>query len=66
GATNPVLLVGWESDADAAELFTGCTLVARIDNGHGVDNDEDGTPVRLCTGPAQPWPRIWPRIRHLG
>src|SRR3954452_17020423 len=40
GTTNPVLLVGWQSDADAARLFTGCGLLARVDNGHGVDNDE--------------------------
>jgi hypothetical protein len=66
GTTNPVLVVGYSDETEIPRLFTGCSLVARIDNGYGVDNDEQGAPVRLCAGPAQPWPQIWPRIRHLG
>jgi hypothetical protein len=66
GTSSPVLLVGYDRDADAAELFTGCRLLGRVDNGYGVDNDEQGTPIRLCAGPRQPWPQLWPRIRHLG
>jgi Dolichyl-phosphate-mannose-protein mannosyltransferase len=66
GESSPVLLVGYDTDAAAAALFSGCRLLARVDNGHAVDNDEQGTPIRFCTGPAQPWPQVWPRIRHLG
>jgi hypothetical protein len=66
GTSSPVLLVGYDDGVDATALFTGCRLLARTDNGYGVDNDEQGATVRFCTGPAQPWPRIWPRIRHLG
>jgi Dolichyl-phosphate-mannose-protein mannosyltransferase len=66
GAPSPVLLVGYDDEAHAAALFAGCRLLARVDNGYGVDNDEQGTTVRFCTGPAQPWPQIWPRIRFLG
>jgi hypothetical protein len=65
GTTNPVLLVGWP-DAEAAQLFAGCTLLARVDNGYGVDNDEQGASVRVCTGPVRPWPEVWPRIAFLG
>jgi len=65
GTTNPVLLVGWP-DAQAAQLFAGCTLLARVDNGYGVDNDEQEASVRFCTGPVRPWPEIWPRIAFLG
>jgi hypothetical protein len=65
GTSSPVLLVGYDT-VGAATLFTGCRLLARVDNGYGVDNDEQGTTVRFCTGPAQPWSQVWPRIRHLG
>src|SRR3954471_6400375 len=65
GTSSPVLLVGYDT-VGAATLFTGCRLLARVDNGYGVDNDEQGTTVRFCTGPSQPWSQVWPRIRHLG
>jgi hypothetical protein len=65
GVTNPVLLVGW-SDTGASRDFAGCGLLARVDNGYDVDNDEQGASVRFCTGPTGPWPSIWPRIAFLG
>jgi 4-amino-4-deoxy-L-arabinose transferase-like glycosyltransferase len=66
GATNPVLAVGFFEDAQVGGLFTGCVLLARVDNGYGVDNDEQGAPIRICRGPVSPWPQIWPQIRFLG
>jgi hypothetical protein len=63
GTSSPVLLVGDDSDA---ALFTGCRLLARVDNGVGLDNDEQGTPVRWCASTTAPWPALWPRIRRLG
>ena len=63
----PLLLVGHRTDADAAELFTGCRLLTTVDNGLGLDNDEQGATVRLCDGPVGgSWAAIWPRVRHLG
>ncbi len=62
----PVLLVGHRWDARAAELFTGCRVLATVDNGLGLDNDEQGAPVRFCDGPIGSWQQIWPRVRHLG
>jgi hypothetical protein len=63
GTSSPVLLVGDDSDA---ALFTACRLLARVDNGVGLDNDEQGTPVRWCAATTAPWPALWPRIRRLG
>jgi hypothetical protein len=64
--SGPVLLVGYRADGVAAQLFTGCRLLATVDNGLGLDNDEQGTTVRLCDGPVGSWAAVWPRVRHLG
>jgi Dolichyl-phosphate-mannose-protein mannosyltransferase len=64
GTSSPVLAVGYDEE-DAARLFSGCSVVARVDNGYSVDNDEQGVSVRLCNGPVKPWPQIWPEIRFL-
>ena len=44
-------------------LFDDCRTLARIDNGIGLDNDEQGTPVSLCR-PSASWSTLWPRLRH--
>ncbi|PXY24826.1 hypothetical protein BAY59_22450 [Prauserella coralliicola] len=61
--TGPVVLVG--APGPAADVLTGCRVAAVHDNGLGLGNDEQGTPVRLCDGPRAPWPQLWPRLRHL-
>ncbi|MEU3790207.1 ArnT family glycosyltransferase [Streptomyces fructofermentans] len=63
-ADGPVLLVR-QQDADGIErYFTGCRPVARVDNGHGVRNEEQGAAVVLCSGTVLPWSRLWPSLRH--
>ena len=37
---------------------------ARISNDPGVENDENGQPMWLCTGQRAPWPALWPEFRH--
>ena len=44
-------------------LFSGCRTLATIDDGVGLDNDEQGTPIRICR-PSKPWSTLWPRLRH--
>lgn len=64
-ATGPVVLIG---DGTARELAPYCgstTVVARHDNGYGVDNDEQGVPISLCRDLQRPWSAIWPGLRHL-
>ena len=60
----PVVAIGLPL-ADLARL-QGCRVVARIDNGLGIDNDEQGTHVDVCRGPVRPWSQEWPALRHLG
>jgi hypothetical protein len=43
-----------------------CRVAARIDNGVGVDNDEQGARVLVCRGPVRSWAQEWPSLRHLG
>jgi hypothetical protein len=60
------MLVGWFDDAQVARLFSECRTVARIDNGVGLDNEEQDAPVRVCGAPVRPWSQTWPQIVHLG
>jgi 4-amino-4-deoxy-L-arabinose transferase-like glycosyltransferase len=61
----PVIAVGLPARELATNL-RGCRPAARIDNGVGVDNEEQGTTVMVCRGPARPWSQEWPALRHLG
>jgi hypothetical protein len=47
------------------EAFDACRVEAELDNGLGVDNEEQGAPVTLCTGLRMPWAGLWPRLAHL-
>jgi hypothetical protein len=55
------LLIGYERPG----LFTRCRTLATVDNGLGLENDEQGTTLRLCR-PTAPWPLLWPQLRHYG
>jgi 4-amino-4-deoxy-L-arabinose transferase-like glycosyltransferase len=57
------LVIGYDGPFDAAPSFIGCTTLARVDNGVGLDNDEQGLPVMLCH-PSASWAKLWPRLRH--
>jgi hypothetical protein len=57
------LVIGYDGPSDAAPSFVGCTTLARVDNGVGLDNDEQGLPVMLCQ-PSAPWKALWPQLRH--
>jgi hypothetical protein len=58
------LVIGYDDAADAAPEFDRCRVLARVDNGVGLDNDEQGLPVQLCR-PSASWSRLWPRLTHF-
>ncbi|WP_241002469.1 glycosyltransferase family 39 protein [Streptomyces sp. CB01881] len=60
----PVLLLHPDGYPRVEQYFTGCRVVARVDNGHGVPNQEQHAPVLLCTGTTRPWSALWPELRH--
>jgi len=57
----PVIYVG--EQAPAANALTGCRRAATLNT--GVDNEENGHGIWVCTGPAGSWPQAWKRLRHL-
>ena len=59
-----VVVVGGQA-VRARDWFDSCRAVDELDNGVGVDNEEQGMPILVCTGPIAPWSELWPRFRHL-
>jgi 4-amino-4-deoxy-L-arabinose transferase-like glycosyltransferase len=64
GTDHHALLLGFNGPADAAPEFAGCRVLARVNNGVGLNNQEQGLPVMLCRTTA-PWRRLWPHLIHF-
>jgi 4-amino-4-deoxy-L-arabinose transferase-like glycosyltransferase len=60
-----VVHVGDWTAADWSPYFAGCRTVAHIDNGLGIENQEQGQAISVCSGLREPWTAIWPRLRQL-
>src|SRR5579871_4227378 len=58
-----VLLIGFDDPADARPQFTDCRVLATVNNGIGLSNQEQGLPVMLCR-PTASWTTLWPQLRH--
>ena len=61
------IVVGFTPDTLPRE-FEGCVVKARVRNGAGVDNEENGARVWVCERlrDGATWLRVWPRLRVLG
>jgi 4-amino-4-deoxy-L-arabinose transferase-like glycosyltransferase len=59
------VVVGYEP-AQLTRWFGSVRLAARVDDGVGLDNDEQGAPVVVATARRAPWAELWPSVRHLG
>lgn len=57
------IVVGTDLDT-LRKLFESCALADRLDNGLGVENQEQGEPVAICRDPAGGWSTVWPRMQH--
>ena len=62
GLTGPVVLVGYDP---APGWAVGCRAVAAVDNGVGVDNEEQGGTVQVCDGPRGSWADVWDEVSRL-
>ena len=60
--TGPVLLVEQEPTQYYESRLGTCHQVGTVRT--GVDNEEDGTHLTLCTGPTEPWSTLWPSLRR--
>jgi 4-amino-4-deoxy-L-arabinose transferase-like glycosyltransferase len=65
GSAGPVVAVGFEEPV-LRQWFGRVDLAARLDNGIGLDNLEQGRPVWVCADRLAPWSAIWPRLRRIG
>jgi dolichyl-phosphate-mannose-protein mannosyltransferase len=63
--TGAVIAVGIPEER-LARWFGRVEVVGRVDNGVGLDNDEQGTPILTATDRLVPWSEIWPQLRRLG
>jgi 4-amino-4-deoxy-L-arabinose transferase-like glycosyltransferase len=50
---------------ELARWFEHCAIRERVDNGLGIDNEVQGTPITICRGQRTPWSEIWPDLRFL-
>ncbi len=57
------LVIGYDGPSDASPDFRDCRTLARVDDGVGLDNDEQELPLMLCR-PAGQWTTLWPRLTH--
>ena len=57
------LIIGFGGPADARPQFVGCRTLARINDGVGLNNDEQGYPVMLCRVAGR-WQALWPQLTH--
>jgi hypothetical protein len=53
------------TSCQVAGEFTACQVVGHLDSGVDIDNEEEGQPIAVCTGPKKPWEALWPVLRHL-
>jgi hypothetical protein len=60
-----VVTVGLDA-AGLSRLFDSCEPAAELDSGLGVDNEEQGAVVAVCSGPVEEWARLWPEFQHYG
>ena len=65
GQAGPIVLVGYAEDSERGRLFGSCQQLATLDNGLGLDTEEQGMPVWVCGQPARPWADTWDDVRHL-
>jgi hypothetical protein len=61
----PTIVVGYDRDR-LRQWFGSVELAARIDNGVGLDNDEQGTAVWVGRDRLASWAEMWPELRRLG
>jgi Dolichyl-phosphate-mannose-protein mannosyltransferase len=64
-ADTRALLVGFNNAADAAPYFDQCRTLATVDDGVGLNNQEQGLPLMLCRTTAS-WSTLWPHLTHYG
>ncbi|QDZ16021.1 glycosyltransferase family 39 protein [Humibacter ginsenosidimutans] len=64
-STKTVVFVG--AEYPRAELFfQHCVVSGHLDDEVGMDNEEQGQPIAVCTGPTVSMSDLMAKLRHLG
>ena len=63
-ADTAAILVGEELQATVAADFSRCAVRAHIDDGLGLNNQEQAVPVWFCAATTRPWSTMWSSLRH--
>ena len=58
------VVVGFDGDEWINQRFASCTTAGHLDNGVGVDNEEQGRPIRVCRNPRATWRVLWADFQH--
>jgi len=53
-----------EGRPDLARYFDSCVRAGRLDNGVGVDNEEQDAAITVCRGRHGSWRDFWPDLQH--
>jgi hypothetical protein len=61
---HPVIAVGFD-EPTLRRMFGSVRLAAKLDNGIGLANDEQGRPVWVCHDRLASWSALWPGLRRL-
>jgi 4-amino-4-deoxy-L-arabinose transferase-like glycosyltransferase len=59
-----VVAIRW-SEERIAPWFDRCDRAASVDNGLGVDNEAQGTPILVCRDLRGSWDEVWPEMKFL-
>jgi len=63
--TTTVIAIGFDKHkAQLDALFRDVRPAGKVDNGVGVDNEEQGGTIWVCREPVAPWSQLWPTLRH--
>jgi 4-amino-4-deoxy-L-arabinose transferase-like glycosyltransferase len=62
--TSEMIAVGMPEEV-LARTFTHCTPVAVLHNPYGIDDEETGRAVQVCSAPLASWDVLWPGIVHV-
>ena len=60
----PVISVGLDP-AFLGTLFDGCAQVATVSNSYGLQNQEAGVPIVVCSTPRLPLNELWPHLKSF-
>ncbi|WP_238010901.1 glycosyltransferase family 39 protein [Dactylosporangium sp. AC04546] len=60
-----VVVFVFQGDPDRLRSFGSCEERARLDNGYGVENEEQTARVYVCRDLNGSWAELWPRFQHF-